>query len=265
MCDTCGCSEPNNSKKTDDYSSDSHDIGNHNYTHGHINHDGHNHSRDKHTIIINQEIHEKNNALARKNRERFTKMGLFVINLISSPGSGKTLLLEKLACYFGQKMAVIEGDIQTSRDAERIIRTGSKAFQIMTRGACHLDAHAVGHALDQLDLTHCRLLVIENVGNLVCPSAYYLGEHEKFAVLSLPEGDDKILKYPALFSRASVLVINKIDLHQYLDFEIDKAINECRSLNNDFIPFCVSAKTCEGMDKLIQYIERKIEQRPLVC
>ncbi len=232
MCNDCGCLEPG--------------------------HEHHTHSHELATLAIHQDVLTKNNAFAGQNRGIFTSQGVFAINLISSPGSGKTALLEALARHYGPAMAVIEGDIQTSRDADRVIRSGSRAHQIETHGACHLDAHAVLHALDHLDLAGCRLLVIENVGNLVCPAAYDLGEHEKMAILSLPEGDDKILKYPALFSRIDALIINKIDLMPYLDFCVDTAVSECRSLNRSFETFLLSAKTGEGVDRLISHLDLRI-------
>jgi hydrogenase nickel incorporation protein HypB len=232
MCNDCGCLEPG--------------------------HEHHTHSHETTTLAIHQDVLTKNNALAEQNRTIFASRGVFAINLISSPGSGKTALLEALARHYGPTMAVIEGDIQTSRDADRVIRSGSRAHQIETRGACHLDAHAVLHALDHLDLSGCRLLVIENVGNLVCPAAYDLGEHEKMAILSLPEGDDKILKYPALFSRIDALIINKMDLMPYLDFCVDTAVSECRSLNRSFETFLLSAKTGEGLDRLISHLDLRI-------
>lgn len=238
MCETCGCAGPA-------------------HNHDHHTHD-HDHDHGTTTIALEQDVFAKNNAFAEKNRQRISSRGLFALNLISSPGSGKTTLLEALGRHFGHDMAVIEGDIQTSRDADRVIRSGSRAHQIETNGACHLDAHAVGHALDHVNLDGCRLLVIENVGNLVCPAAYDLGEHEKMAILSLPEGDDKILKYPALFSRIQALIINKIDLQPYLDFNVDAAVNECKSLNRTFETFVLSAKTGEGMDQFIDYIEQRI-------
>lgn len=232
MCNDCGCIEPG--------------------------HDHHTHSHETTTLTLGQDVFALNNAYAEKNRAIISSHGVFAINLISSPGSGKTALLEALARHYGPSMAVIEGDIQTSRDAERVIRSGSRAHQIETNGACHLDAHAVLHGLDHLDLAGCRLLVIENVGNLVCPAAYDLGEHEKMAILSLPEGDDKIFKYPALFSRIQALIINKIDLAPYLDFNVDTAVKECRSLNRAFETFVLSAKTGEGLQRLIDYIDQRI-------
>ena len=207
-------------------------------------------------VDINLPVLTKNDEYANANRSKLQELGVFAINIISSPGSGKTTLLESMAKILGDKMAVIEGDVQTARDAERVIAAGSKAIQIETGGACHLDAHRVGHALDSLKLkdSPCKILVIENVGNLVCPSTYDLGEHMKTALLSLPEGDDKVLKYPAIFSRISALVINKMDLAQYLDFDIDRAIQETASLNSEFTTFRISAKTGNGVEQFCQYL-----------
>ncbi|MBD3243111.1 MAG: hydrogenase nickel incorporation protein HypB [Chitinivibrionales bacterium] len=249
MCEQCGCSEPSHTHGPHEHDHD-HD---HTHDHGHE----HSHDHDHKRISMNVDVLKRNNELAARNRAFFDDHGVFVVNIISSPGSGKTTLLEALAERFGERMAVIEGDLQTNRDAERVIRAGSRAYQIQTNGACHLDAHSVGHALEHLDFDGVRLVVIENVGNLVCPAAYDLGEHEKVAILSLPEGDDKVLKYPALFHRISVLLINKIDLAPYLEFDVRKAINECRSLNRTFESFQVSGKTGEGMERFCEYLAGK--------
>ena len=162
-----------------------------------------------------------------------------------------------MARFFGPRMAVIEGDIQTRRDAERIEKAGCQAWQIETGGACHLDAHAFNHALGHmnLDSDSLELLAIENVGNLICPSGYDLGEDMRIGLLSVPEGDDKVLKYPSLFSTINVLVINKMDLIPHLDFDVDRAIEECRSLNPDVLVFTVSAKTGEGMEEFCDFVE----------
>jgi hydrogenase nickel incorporation protein HypB len=208
-------------------------------------------------IDLAASIMEHNNHFAAKNRQFFAEKSVYVINLISSPGAGKTTLVEAMARRYGHKMAVVEGDIQTSRDAERVIKAGCGAYQIETGGACHLDAHSVGHALENIDFNGVKFLVIENVGNLVCPSTYDLGEHCKIAILSTPEGDDKILKYPALFHRIGVLLINKIDLAPYMDFDVDKAVHECRSLNASFQWFKLSAKTGDGLSAFFAYIEGK--------
>jgi hydrogenase nickel incorporation protein HypB len=254
MCEECGCSEPMG-EHGHPASRENATAGLHEHSHSH----GGAHTHAHKTIELGTSVMARNDTFAAQNRAFFAAKGVYAVNLISSPGAGKTTLVEALARRFGQRMAVIEGDIQTSRDAERVIRAGSRAHQIQTGGACHLDAHSVAHAAEHLDLDQVKLLVIENVGNLVCPSTYDLGEHEKIAILSTPEGDDKVLKYPALFHRIGVLLINKVDLAPHLDFDTKKAVNECRSLNRSFEWFGVSAKTGEGMEPVFEYLSRKAE------
>jgi len=247
MCEDCGCEDTANPRIT---SSGGH-------SHGHEHEHGHGHAHERTFIPLGGEVLAVNNRIAQANRAIFDGRGIYAVNVMSSPGSGKTSIVEYLARRFGDAMAVVVGDIQTRRDAERAIRAGCRAVQIETNGACHLDAHSVAHAIQDLDLHGCKLLVIENVGNLVCPSTYDLGEHEKVAILSLPEGDDKVLKYPSLFHRAGILLVNKIDLAPYVDFAVDKAVNECRSLNRQVQHFSVSAKTGEGMDAFCDYLAKK--------
>ena len=206
---------------------------------------------------INVSVLKINDEFAARNRQFFSDYGLLAINLISSPGSGKTTLLQQMAARLGKSMAVVVGDIQTRRDADRILGSGSGAFQIETGGACHLDAHSVGHALQEMEFGGVELCVIENVGNLVCPAAYDLGEAMKIAILSTPEGDDKVLKYPAIFSRISVLLINKMDIADRLDFDVEKVTRECRSLNVHCDIFKIAAKTGLGVDALCEYLKEK--------
>lgn len=201
-------------------------------------------------LDLNQPVLQVNQDHAQKNRELFARHGVRVINLISSPGSGKTTLLQALARRLGPRMAVIVGDLQTDRDAVRIREAGCQAVQIETQGACHLDAQSVGERIEQLDLSQVELLVIENVGNLVCPAGYDLGEHEKVALLSTPEGDDKVLKYPSIFCRVSTLVITKTDLFPYLDFNPVRAEEECRSLTPQVVCLRVSVKEGTGLEAL---------------
>jgi len=203
----------------------------------------------KREVAIGAKALSKNDRIAAENRERLRAVGLYVVNFISSPGAGKTTLLERMAEHLRDDLIVIEGDLQTRRDAERVERAGARAHQIETGGACHLDAAAVRTALDALAIEICtaRVLVIENVGNLVCPSSYDLGEHMKAALLSLPEGDDKVLKYPSIFKRVGALVITKTDLAPHLDFDAERAIRECESLNDSFETFRISARTGEGV------------------
>jgi hydrogenase nickel incorporation protein HypB len=214
------------------------------------------------TVKILSPVMARNNEFAAGNRKLFRSSGIYTVNLISSPGAGKTSLLEAMASRFGSDMVVIEGDVQTRRDAERIEQAGCRAIQIETRGSCHLDAEVVQEAAEELDLVsgNWKILAIENVGNLICPSSYDLGENIKIGLLSLPEGDDKILKYPAIFSRISVLVVSKTDLRPHLDFDIERAERECRSLNPDVVFFRVSAVTGEGIDELCDYLMEQREQ-----
>ncbi|MBN1256139.1 MAG: hydrogenase nickel incorporation protein HypB [Planctomycetes bacterium] len=201
----------------------------------------------------------KNDEIAAENHRRIEACGMFAVNLISSPGSGKTTLLEALAKILQKDLAVIEGDVQTRRDAERVEKAGSIACQIETGGSCHLDAQRVSKALDEIKLESlsCKLLIIENVGNLVCPSSYNLGEHMKAALISLPEGDDKVLKYPSIFRRIKVLLITKIDLQPQMEFDPERAIKECESLNQGFDTFKLSAKTGEGVEEFCKYLLAK--------
>lgn len=208
-------------------------------------------------VKVESPVMARNREEAEKNRKALHELGLFTVNMISSPGSGKTALLEAMARELGEGLAVIEGDVQTARDAERVRAAGARAIQIETGGSCHLDARRVGEKITELDLSGVKILVIENVGNLVCPAAYDLGEDMKAAILSLPEGDDKVLKYPSLFRRVQALVINKIDLAPYLEFDVDRAVAECASLNESFETFRLSAKTGEGVDVWCRYLLEK--------
>ena len=190
-----------------------------------------------------------------RNRELFRSRGLFVLNLIGSPGCGKTTLLERTLRLMKRRGAVIEGDIRTTIDRDRIRATGAPAVQIETHGACHLDPAMVERALAELDLTGVEVLFIENVGNLVCPAGTNLGEDMKVAVTSVPEGDEKPAKYPALFVRAGAVVINKTDLLRHVDYDLERAAADCRKLNSGTEIFPLSAKTGEGFDAWLRFIE----------
>ncbi len=210
---------------------------------------------------IARSVSEKNDLLARRNRDLLDDLEILGINIMSSPGSGKTTLLEALAGRLGGSMAVIEGDVKTRRDAERLRAKGVKAWQIETGGACHLDASSVGEALSRLDLARGveRFLVVENVGNLICPSSYDLGERVRIGLLSLPEGDDKVMKYPSLFSRIDLLLLTKKDLAAHLDFDTSRAAGECRSINPGVLTIEISARTGEGMDDLVAFLEDRYD------
>jgi len=181
------------------------------------------------------------------------------MNWISAPGSGKTALLERLIRDYGAELpiSVIEGDQQTDNDARRIIKAGADAVQINTGAACHLDASMIHHALHRMQLAQTQLLVIENVGNMVCPTAYDLGEDLKVAIISTPEGEDKPVKYPDLLITASVLLINKIDLIPYLDFNLENCIALSKKVNPAITVFPVSAKTGEGLPAFYEWLQEQ--------
>ena len=213
-------------------------------------------------IPVVQNILQANERLAAANRKRFDEAGIFSVNLMSSPGAGKTSLLERtIDGLAGRiKMAVIEGDIQSSFDAERIQRKGVQAVQINTDGGCHLDGNMIQIALEALDLQGIDLLIIENVGNLVCPAEFNLGEHDKITILSVTEGDDKPLKYPLMFQLSSVLLVNKIDLLPYVDCDVAKIRKQVRQLNANQEVFEISCKTGEGIEGWVSWLEKKVRE-----
>ena len=207
-------------------------------------------------IKVVSNILKANDSIAEKNRQLFKENKLFVINLISSPGAGKTSLLERTIKTLNSKISigVIEGDIATTRDAERIEKTGARVIQINTNGACHLDSNMVRTALQNFPLNGLDILFIENVGNLVCPANFHLGEDIKAVMLSITEGDDKPKKYPVIFREVKVLIINKIDLLPYTDCSIDKIKKESLEINPDLNIFEVSCRSGEGFDEWCNYI-----------
>lgn len=212
-------------------------------------------------ITIERKVLEKNDAIASQNRRRFAEARLFAINVVSSPGAGKTSLLEQtIQRLKGRlRMSVVEGDVQTDLDAQRVARYGAPVVQIVTNGGCHLEAQLVQDALNRLDLAQTDLLVIENVGNLVCPANYDLGEAMKVVLLSTTEGDDKPLKYPAMFRNASVLVVNKIDLLPYLPCDINALIRNAREINPGLRVFQVSCTTGAGLDDWCSWLVAQVE------
>jgi len=208
-------------------------------------------------VQIEQDILGKNNQYAAANRSFFTEQGILTLNLVSSPGSGKTTLLTRTLSDLKDDLAmsVIEGDQQTANDADRIRETGVKALQINTGKGCHLDGHMVGHALETLKPEQASVLFIENVGNLVCPAAFDLGEAHKVAILSITEGEDKPIKYPDMFHAADLMILNKIDLLPHLRFDVDKCIAYARQVNPGIKVLQVSAQTGEGMETWYQWIK----------
>jgi hydrogenase nickel incorporation protein HypB len=213
-------------------------------------------------VQIEQDILGKNNSYADDNRTRLSEQAVLALNLVSSPGSGKTTLLTRTLTALKElaPLAVIEGDQETAFDAERIRATGVPAIQVNTGKGCHLDAKMVGHAMERLELPAGGYLFIENVGNLVCPAAFDLGEAAKVAILSVTEGADKPLKYPDMFHAASLMLINKIDLLPYVDFDVERAIAYARQVNPQLEVLQVSATSGEGFDAwlawLAQYLDR---------
>ena len=208
-------------------------------------------------LEVSRPILEANDKIAEDNRSLFKKAGVKVLNLISSPGAGKTSILETTLSKLKDrlKIAVIEGDIQTTEDAQRVADIGIKAVQIETRGACHLDGAMIRDTLPAFDLNDLDLLIIENVGNLVCPVEFDLGEDLKVAVLSTTEGDDKPSKYPQLFHEAGILLVNKIDLLPFIDCNIDRIHKTCHNLNPNQVVFDISCRTGEGVDEWVDWLE----------
>lgn len=207
-------------------------------------------------IRIERKVLEKNDAIAADNKKQFQEKNLLVINLLSSPGSGKTTLIEKTItnCKFSKRIAVIEGDVQTELDAERIEKLNVPVVQIVTNGACHLDAQLVRDAFHSFVNVDFRLLFIENVGNLVCPAGYNLGEDHKITVISVTEGEDKPLKYPAVFRNSTALVINKIDLLPHLNVSLQVIKSNAWKINPKLEVFEVSCITGEGIERWCNWL-----------
>jgi len=280
MCETCGCGESDDFKIHDRHEDnepdhhhdhDHHDghehTHNHDHEHGHPHtheHDGvtnthsHEHAPNK-VINLNIDILSENNKLAQLNRRFFEGRKVLCLNLVSSPGSGKTSILEKTiqALIPTRKIAVIEGDQQTLLDADRIEKSGAPAIQINTGSGCHLDARMVESALKKLEPEFNSILFIENVGNLVCPALFDLGEFKRVVVISVTEGDDKPLKYPYMFQTSHLCLINKSDLLPYVDFDTEKTIKYALSINPKLEFITVSAKTGEGMDLWYEWLSKQ--------
>jgi hydrogenase nickel incorporation protein HypB len=252
MCTTCGC-DP----------AEHHD---HEQVHHHHTHQQHEHHHETDPaakkISVETDILAKNNRLAAGNRALFAAKGLFVLNLVSSPGSGKTTILERTLTDLREtfRCAVIEGDQQTDNDAVRIAATGVPVKQINTGAGCHLDAHMVGHAVEGFELDNLDLLLIENVGNLVCPASFDLGENHKVVVLSVTEGEDKPLKYPQMFHAADVMLLNKVDLLPHLDFDVESCKEMARRVSPGITIFEVSSRTGVGMAAWYGWLAQRIKR-----
>jgi len=210
-------------------------------------------------VAVVKNILDANSKIAKENRKLFDDHNLTVINLMSSPGAGKTTLLEQMGKHFENqlKIGVIEGDIQTTLDAERVAAAGLQAVQIETDGACHLDANMIQNALENLNLADLDLVVVENVGNLVCPAEFIVGEDHKVMMLSVTEGDDKPYKYPLMFKESRVLLISKVDLLPHLRCDIEKIKEAARSINPDLIIFEISSYTGQGLEDWHNWIREQ--------
>jgi hydrogenase nickel incorporation protein HypB len=212
-------------------------------------------------VSVVKNVLAANDRIAADNRELFDKNKVYVINLMSSPGAGKTSLVERtiMAIRDKYKIGVIEGDIQDTYDADRIAKLNIPVVQINTGGACHIDGNMIREALPTFDLSKTDLLIVENVGNLVCPAEFRIGENVKIMLLSTPEGADKPAKYPLMFQESAALLINKIDLMPYVDFDLKKAKRDALSLHKDLKIFEVSCKTMDGLDAWIAWITELID------
>jgi hydrogenase nickel incorporation protein HypB len=214
-------------------------------------------------IPVLRNILSANDAIARRNRERLDKQGILAINIMSSPGSGKTSLILQTINHFKSKarVAVIEGDVASRIDADKVSQQGAPVVQINTNGGCHLEANMTASALDNLPLEEIDLLLIENVGNLICPAGFALGEDRKVTLLSTPEGDDKPYKYPTIFVESDVVLVNKIDLLPYLDFNLEAFEKAVTGLNDKVKILPVSCKTGEGLEAWFSWVEREIGKK----
>ena len=278
MCDVCGCAH-GEVRIEGEAGKHTRPREHHVHSHNHEHQDGHEHPpvheadgrlhfgtgparahapglSQARMVQIEQDVLARNDAYAGGNRARLEELGVVALNLVSSPGSGKTSLLTATIERLRQAMplAVIEGDQQTVNDAERIRATGVQALQINTGKGCHLDAHMVGHALDGLSLEEGAVLFIENVGNLVCPASFDLGEAHKVVILSVTEGEDKPIKYPDMFAAADLLLLNKIDLLPHLDFDVAACIGYATRVNPDIPIIQLSARTGEGLEAWLAWI-----------
>ena len=288
MCGTCGCGQddeisitrPGKENQHDHIHSHEHEHDgskhSHSHTHSHSHDEGHeHHHHDEHDhgdhhhhhhhehekeIVLEQDILQKNKLLAERNRGYFEGRNILAINLVSSPGSGKTTLLEKTITEMKDEIPfyIIEGDQQTLNDANRIMATGAPVVQINTGSGCHLDASMVKRALKELDVPENAVLMIENVGNLVCPAMFDLGEAHRVVIISVTEGDDKPIKYPDMFRTSDICIINKTDLLPYVDFDTEKAKDYALRVNHHLKFFELSAKSGEGMDAWYTWLKETL-------
>ena len=279
MCENCGCGEgggytisnPADHEHThghhhhDHHHDHEHNHGHHDHKQKHNHHHDHDHDHDHSDrsdhdhgrISIEKDVLQENNMLAQRNRGYFEAKNITCLNLVSSPGSGKTTLLEKtIKSVKDKKIYVIEGDQQTTLDADRIQSTGAPVLQVNTGNGCHLDANMIHHAVKTLNPDQQALLLVENVGNLVCPALFDLGEKSRVVIISVTEGEDKPLKYPNMFQSSQLCLINKTDLLPYVDFSLENFKNNARKVNPGLQFIALSAKTMDGFGEWMDWIEK---------
>lgn len=263
MCKDCGCSITDHIPHTHDHDHHHHHDHDHSDEHQHAHEQLHHNPQlnDTKTIEVITKILDKNDHEASHNRAHFDNHGVLAINLMSSPGSGKTTLLEKLADIADFKFGVIEGDLETNRDADRLKAKDIPAFQIQTGSACHLDAFMVHKALHDMPLKDLDVCFVENVGNLVCPASYDVGTHLNIVLVSVPEGNDKIAKYPVMFRKADLVLITKTDLLPHFDYDIDSEKQEARRLKPGVDILEVNIHDEASLKKVAQWIQYKMELR----
>ncbi|MBE0661262.1 MAG: hydrogenase nickel incorporation protein HypB [Bacteroidales bacterium] len=266
MCDTCGCGNPSETRIIKPGQHHHNHVHDHNHEHGHDHEHNHDHSHDHHhehvrrEVIVEQEILSKNQLHAERNRGYCKAKDITVLNLVSSPGSGKTTLVEEIIKQLGKDAAiyVIEGDQQSTLDADRIAKLDVPVLQINTGSSCHLEAETVGQAVKQLNPKDGALLIIENVGNLMCPSLFDLGENYRIVLLSTAEGEDKPLKYPNMFDTSHLCLITKTDLLPYTGFDMEKTKKNALLINPRIKIFELSAKTGDGLEPFIDWLRNSV-------
>lgn len=265
MCKDCGCSITDHNHHNDhNHDGHHHDHGEHHSHNHHAAHETLHHNpqlNDSKTIAVIKKILDKNDQEAHHNREHFNEYGVLAINLMSSPGSGKTALLEAMAGKAPFKFAVIEGDLETSRDADRLIAKGINAVQIQTGSACHLDAFMVHKGLHDLPIADLDVCFIENVGNLVCPASYDVGSHLNIVLVSIPEGEDKIAKYPVMFRAADLILFTKTDLHPFFKYDMEREKSEARKIKPNVDILEVNIYDEDSVKRVIKWIEFKQKMR----
>lgn len=261
MCATCGCGDDGATITSAGRGHPQDHTHAHDHTHSHDHIHPHEHPHTE-TISLEQKVLAKNDVLAEQNRQWLAERGILAFNMTSSPGAGKTTLLERTIRHLGsqRQISVIEGDQETLLDADRITAAGARAVQVNTGAGCHLDADMIERALHTLAPDSGSLLFIENVGNLVCPALFDLGEHSKVVVISVTEGTDKPLKYPHMFAAAGLVLINKVDLLPYVDFDLDLCARHARSVNPGVEIVNVSATKGDGMDAWFEWIDARANE-----